>query len=169
MIYLFKILFPQDENFECEIAVKGSQTLAEADKAIRREFGYDEKEPASFVLVNNDWEIKEEFPSVDFENPGDKSPMEKVTFDDVAAKETKNLMYIFDMYSQRFFIFRLEEVTKEEEKLSYPLVFNLKGAVPVQTEFGIEETAEENPEDDDDFGFDDEDMFGYDEDDLSGL
>ncbi len=167
MLYLFKMLYPQDEEFEMDVAVRGDQTLWDLHTAIRNKLNFKEDEPASFLMVSDkDWSIRKEYPSVNFEEPGQDSPMKNITIADVAGRAKQKLLYLFDMFSERYFVLDFVSTADEEKGLEYPVFFNEKGEIPDQTFYDFDLGNGEDEEDEDEFGFNDDDMYGFDENDL---
>ena len=169
MLYLFKMIYPQDEDFEMDVAVKGNQTLWDLHTALVKKLNFDEGQPASFLMVSDkDWSIRKEYPSMDFEDPEKDSPMKAVTIADVVGRERQKLLYLFDMFSERYFVLDFVSTADEEKGLEYPVFFNETGKIPDQTfyDFGLDDPDGDDNEDDDEFGFNDDDMYGLDENDL---
>jgi len=165
------MLYPQDENFSMDVAVKGNQTLWDLHEALIKKLNYDPGQTASFLMVSeDDWSIRKEYSSINFENPADESPMKRITITDVISRKKQKLMYLFDMFSERFFIFEFVSEYEENKDMEYPILFNEKGQTPDQTfyDFDIEKENHQNAEDDDEdeFGFNDDDMYGFDENEL---
>ena len=166
MLYLFKMLYPQDEEFEMDIAVKGNQTLWDLHVAIRDKLNFKADEPASFLMVSDkDWSIRKEYPSVNFEDPTQDAPMKNITIADVVGRAKQKLLYLFDMFSERYFVLDFVSTADEEKDLEYPVFFNEKGKIPDQTFYDFD-LGDNGEEDEDEFGFNDDDMYGLDENDL---
>ncbi len=170
MLYLFKIEYPQETKFTMQVAIKDTQTLWDLHQAIQQKLNYDPGQMASFLIVDEKEFIQqEEYPSINMENLSEDSPMKTVSIDNIAKRKGQKLIYLFDMFSERFFVLDLIATSEEEDtKLSYPYLFNEQGVPPDQTFFdmGIENDSQKNIDDDDEFGFDDDDMYGIDEDDV---
>ena len=162
------MLYPQNKNFEMDIAIKDSQTLWDLHIAIKNKLNFKSEEPASFLLVSEkNWSIKKEYPAINFENPNEEPLIKKITIADVVGRKKQKLLYLFDMFSERYFVLNFVSTTEEEKTLKYPLFFNEKGNPPTQTFYDLElDTNSKDDLDDDEFGFNDDDMYGYDENDL---
>ena len=172
MLYLFRILYPNDENFSIDVFVKGKQTLWDLHNAISKKFKYDNHEATSFLLVSeDDWSIKKEYPAIDYDDMSKESPMKAVTIADVAGRAKQKLLYLFDMFSERYFVLNFISTADEKEEFEYPYFFNEKGQVPDQTFYDFDLDSNENidaeeDDEDDEFGFNDDDMYGIDENDI---
>ncbi len=169
MLYLFRMLYPQDEDFSMDIVVKGKQTLWDLHNALTKKLNYDNHEAASFLLVSeDDWSIKKEYPAINFNDPSKDSPMKDITISDVVGRAKQKLLYLFDMFSERYFVLEFVSTTDEQKELEYPFFFNEKGQVPDQTFYDLDlgNTQEDIDENEDEFGFNDDDMYGIDENDI---
>lgn len=138
MIFNFRMLSDEDENFLRDYEIPYSLTLKDFHNFICDDLEYDQYEMSSFFLSDNQWQKLQEFTiddmgmeSVDdgFPSP---IPMENITLGEIIHDKFQRLLYVFDVYEDRAFFLELLEAKKESDGVEYPRVQLANGEAPDQ-------------------------------------
>ncbi len=134
MVYKFRIISNENENFFRDIEIKKSSTFFEFHQIIQDSVNFDKTQIASFFISNNKWEKGEEITLMDMSD-FDKSKvhvMHKTKLSDFIKQKTDKLIYIYDFFSERGFYIELMNIAKPEKNIKYPVLANGKGKAPKQ-------------------------------------
>lgn len=166
MNYKLSITSPEDASFLCEIAINGEQTFQELHDKIIEALNYDGSQMASFFMLDNSKNRSQEISLVEMDDNLDEDTlvMDKTTIREVVATNCTELEYVFDFFADRYFSISVDgEYTAPLKQ--YPCCLKVKGTIPEQTDFNMEDewSMEETKEEDDfddsfmeEFGSDDE-------------
>ncbi len=177
MIFKFKALSAEDDNFVRDYELRYDATLLDFHKFICEDLGFDEEEMASFFLSNEAWEKQREFTLVDMDEDEDSEEddgpvsMDKVLLANIVRQKCERLIYTFDLLNDRCLFIQLIESHKGNKNMEYPCVALSEGEAPIQ--YGEEregaiydemmsEFDGEYSDSFDDLGFDAFDDGGYD-------
>ena len=169
MIYKFRLLSDEVEDFRRDIEIDSDATFHELHKAILEATGYNDDQMTSFFLCDDRWEKEQEITLEEMGSRSDEDSwvMRETIIGDMIEEEKQHLLYVFDPLADRVFFIELSKI-KYGENLESPRCTKSIGAAPVQT-LDFEEIMKKNTPvasdlddlDDDFYGSD-----GYNDDDL---
>lgn len=176
MVYKFRIVSDEVDNFKREIDIDADDTFLSLRNAICDSVGYDKNQMSSFFLCDNSWEKEKEITLEDMgsDSSVDAYLMEDTVISDFVEDEGQRLIFTFDYLTDRSFFMELKEV-EPGVSIDAPLCTLSKGNPPAQTvnldEFDstIDAAAAKAAASADSDIFGDEFGDGYDDDDLAGL
>lgn len=170
MIYKFRILSDEVEDFRRDIEIDSEASFLDLHKAILESVSYPDDQMTSFFICNGNW-IKET--EITLEDMGSLSEdenyvMKDTIIGDLIEDEKQRLLYVFDPLADRVFFMELSKIEFGKD-LDEPRCVKSIGDAPQQI-LDFEEVMSKTPvvssEDyDDDFYGND----GYNDDDLDGL
>ncbi|MBR6647772.1 MAG: hypothetical protein IKL29_00105 [Bacteroidaceae bacterium] len=172
MIYKFRLLSDEVEDFRRDIEIDSEASFLDLHKAILQCVSYPDDQMTSFFICNDSW-IKEM--EITLEDMGSRSDednyiMEETIIGDYIEEEKQRLLYVFDPLADRVFFMELSKIEFGKD-LDEPRCVKSIGEAPKQT-LDFEELMSKNPvattdsdEFDDEFG----DIDGYNDEDLDGL
>jgi Plasmid pRiA4b ORF-3-like protein len=169
MIYKFRLLSSEKDDFIRDFEVIASQTFYDLHMAIQKNCKYDPSQIASFFICNNDWEKETEITL--FEIPEERGKitlaMEKSVFLDYIKEIKQKLVYVFDVFNERAFFIELVGIRDDDTSTLYPRCTLSEGSPPVQIMLDgplpETESNEESDEEDLNESCDDESLEGEDE------
>ena len=162
MVYKFRLLSDEVEDFRRDIEIDPDATFMELHEAILKSAGYPDDQMTSFFICNEKW-IKEV--EITREDMGSMSEEENYTMadtviGDLVEEEKQKLMYVFDPLGDRVFYMELSKV-EFHRNIDEAVCTRSIGDAPVQT-LDFEELMSKNPVvgSDDEFS---EDFYGSDD------
>ena len=172
MIYKFRLLSDEAEDFRRDIEIDSEATFLDLHKAILESVGYPDDQMTSFFICNDNW-IKEQ--EITLEDMGSRSDednyvMSETVIGDFFEEETQRMMYVFDPLADRVFFMELSKIVFGKD-LDEPRCVKSIGEAPQQT-LDFEELMSKNPAgvtESDEFS---DEFYGsdsYDDEDLDGL
>ena len=172
MIYKFRLLSDEIEDFRRDIEIDSEATFLELHKAILASVNYPDDQMTSFFICNDNW-IKEQ--EITLEDMGSRSDednyvMAETIIGDFIEEEKQRVMYVFDPLADRVFYMELSKIEFGKDIEEARCVKSI-GEAPQQT-LDFEELMSKTPagvSDSDDYG---DDFYGsdaYDDEDLDGL
>lgn len=136
MIFKFKALSTEDENFERDYEIKYDSTLHDLHNFICEDLGYDKDEMASFFMSNKNWEKLQEFTLIDMLDSGydEEGPMsmDSVILGQIIREKHQRLIFTFDLLNDRALFIELIQSHKGDPEEDYPLCSLSQGEAPVQ-------------------------------------
>lgn len=178
MVYKFRLLSDEAEDFRRDIEIDSEATFLELHKAILESVNYPDDQMTSFFICNDNW-IKEV--EITREDMGSRSDEDNYTMSDtvigeLVEEEKQHLIYVFDPLGDRIFYMELSKIEFGKDTDCARCVKSV-GNPPVQV-LDFDELMSKNPvsttidEDiDDDFygadGYNDEDLDGLDFDNIA--
>ena len=133
MIYKFRIVSDEVDNFKREIAIDADATFLSLRNAICESVGYDKGQMNSFFLCDNGWEKGKEITLEDMgsDSSEDVYLMDESVISDFIEDEGQRLIFVFDYLTERAFFMELK--TAEPGKhLQDPLCTLSMGQAPAQ-------------------------------------
>lgn len=133
MIYNFRVVSDEVDNFRRDIQIDADATFLDLRNAIYNSVGYDKNLMCSFFICDNEWEKEREITLEDMglDASEDSYLMEDTILSDEIEDEGQRLMLTFDYLNDRSFY--LEMKTSEPGKsLMEPLVASAMGQAPQQ-------------------------------------
>lgn len=131
MIFNFRIVSDEVDNFKREIQIDSTATFLDLKKAICDSVGYDSGQMSSFFLCDDQWEKEKEITFEDMDtDPGqDVWLMDETALDELILDDGQKLLYVFDYLTDRcFFIEMTKAITGR--KLRDPLCTLSMGTPP---------------------------------------
>lgn len=172
MIYKFRLLSDEVEDFRRDIEIDSDASFHDLHKAILESVNYPDDQMTSFFICNDNW-IKEI--EITLEDMGSRSEedtyvMSETIIGDLVEEEKQHLMYVFDPLADRVFFIELSKIEFGKD-LKEPRCVKSLGEAPTQLiDFdALMSKSNTSTGVSDDYN---EDFYGsdeYDEDDLDGL
>lgn len=133
IIFKYRMLSDESDNFVRDFEVYPDMTLAEFHDFVRRALRYDDA-MVSIFKSDAEWRPVEEFSQLDM---GDDMPGAPRCMDSVRLMEVNNdfhdrLIYTFDMLNNRSYYLELIDMQRPNAELSYPRVAFEHSPVPDQ-------------------------------------
>ena len=135
MVYKFRIISDEVDDFLREIKIDAESSFYDLHKAILQSVGYKDDQMTSFFICDDDWEKETE---ITLEDMGESSSEEDIyvmrdtRLDELLEEQKQNMIYVFDPLSERVFFIELSGIItgKTLEKAVCSLK---KGEAPEQT------------------------------------
>jgi len=134
MLYRFRLISNEEEDFLRDFEVSGTHTFYDFHMAIQNEMKYDKSQISSFFLCNEDWEKEREitlFGLSDEEIP-ELLIMDKEKIGDHIHEKKQKLLYVFDVFNERSFYIEVLDILKEPALPSPPRCCKSRGHAPQQ-------------------------------------
>ncbi len=132
MVFQFRMLSDENDNFVRDYEVMYDMTLYDFHKFILDSLGYDNC-MASFFTADDRWEKIHEYTAEDMgEENGFTSPMGDITLGQIIHNNRDRLIYLFDMFADRAFYLELTGAKKPEKGFEYPRVMFENAPAPDQ-------------------------------------
>ena len=174
MIFNFRLVSDEVDNFKREIEIDADDTFLDLRNAICDAVQYDRSEMCSFFLCDDSWEKEKEITLEDMGTDSDEDTylMDECILSDYLDDEGQKLMFVFDYMTDRAFFLQLKKIITGKS-LKDPVCTLSMGKAPDQhidmkrfeAEIDAKAAKQASLED---FGEDfDED--GYNEDELTDL
>lgn len=149
MIYLFRVVSDEDQNFYRDVVAEGSDTFLELHQVMQENLGYDACQLASFFITNEMWEKQKEITLIDMmQDPAlGTTTMDQVTLDEFLKEISQRMIYVFDFFAERAFFIELIEMSDETSMKETPFVAQGRGDPPAQLDFDLlADDGEESPD-----------------------
>ena len=132
MIYKFRIVSQESQNFQLEVVLDCRHTFFDLHSLIQKSVGYESHQLASFFVSDQKWKKLVEISMLDLGiNGAAYYIMQKTKLQDLLQTEGQQLIYTFDFLNDRSFLIELTGVIMEKN-LNEPFVTLKKGDAPVQ-------------------------------------
>jgi len=134
LIYKFRLISNEKEDFIRDFEVRSDQSFYDLHQTIQKNLHYDQSQIASFFLCNDQWEKEQEITLFDLsDEPGQKTMvMDSTIFSDHIRKLKQKLLYVFDVFNERAFFIQVAEIKEDSPGKSYPACTLSKGSPPAQ-------------------------------------
>lgn len=125
MIYRFRMLTDENDNFVRDFEIESNATLLDLHEFILQMLGYDPC-MASFFTADDRWEREQEYTFMDMgEGMGDAGlglpkPMNTARLEDVLTYLYARLIYLFDPFNERAYFMELIEAKEPQKGMTYP-------------------------------------------------
>ena len=142
MIYKFRIVSDEVDNFRREICIDSDATFLDLHDAILDSVGFTKDQMTSFFICDDDWEKKTEITLVDMGKDSDEDTwiMSSTRLSDLIEDEGQRLVFVFDYMTDRMFFMELKEIEPGKD-LDAPICTR-KGKSPA-TGHGLRRVGEE--------------------------
>ena len=133
MIYKFRIVSDEVDNFKLEIAIDSDDTFLRLRNAILEAVGYSKDQHDSFFIRSDDWTKEKEITLTDMDTDSDEDLwiMEDTQLSEVIEDEGQKLIYVFDYMTERCFFMEMKEIVTGKTLLD-PLCQRKEGKAPEQ-------------------------------------
>lgn len=174
MIFCFRIVSDEVDNFKREIQIDADATFLDLHNAICDSVGYDKNQMSSFFLCDSNWEREREITLEDMGMDTDAYLMDDTILSDYIDDEGQRLVFVFDYMTDRAFFMEMKS-SVTGRNLKDPVCTSSMGNPPAQTvdmdEFDakIDAKAARAAADDIDEDFYGSDEFNEDEFDAAGF
>ena len=136
MIYRFRLLSAENDEFIREIDIDGDQTFLEFSKSILESVDFDASYLSSFFTVNENWEKETEISpfesNIDEDSNVQSYVMDVTMIREIVKEKKQKLVYVFDLISDRVFFIEFIEALKSKKDIKYPSCVYAKGNAPEQ-------------------------------------
>lgn len=138
MIFRFRALSDENDNFVRDWEVPYDMTLLDFHNYICKDLGYDSTSGASFFVSDANWEKLQEFTLFDMGLDEEEAPetMESAVLGQLIHKNNDRLIYLFDMFNDRSLFLELTATATAEEGVEYPRLTFAKSEAPAQFDAG---------------------------------
>ena len=142
MIYKFRIVSDEVDNFRREICIDSDATFLDLHDAILDSVGFTKDQMTSFFICDDDWEKKTEITLVDMGKDSDEDTwiMSSTRLSDLIEDEGQRLVFVFDYMTDRMFFMELKEI---ETGKTWTLLFALAKKESASTDHGFRGVGEE--------------------------
>lgn len=112
MIFNFRIVSDEVDNFKREISIDADDTFLKLKDAICESVGYDKNQMCSFFLCDNHWEKEREITLEDMGSDADQDIwlMEDSVLSDSIDDEGQRLIFTFDYMTDRSLFIELKKI-----------------------------------------------------------
>ena len=133
MIYKFRLLSDEVEDFRRDIEIDSDATFHDLHMAILEATGYNDDQMTSFFLCDDRWEKETEITLEDMGSRSDEDNliMRDTTICDMLEEEKERLIYVFDPLADRVFFMELSKI-KYGENIDEARCTKSIGEAPVQ-------------------------------------
>lgn len=172
MVYRFKLVSDEVDNFSREIEIDSESNFLQLRNAILESVGYSKDELDSFFLCDDDWQKEEEITLEDMGSSSDQDVwlMETTPLNEMIEEEGQKLIFVFDYMTERSFFMEMKEVIPGRN-LSEPVCTIKRGKAPAQ-DMDIKEFEKKiDTKASKEFDLDDEEFYGdshFNSDELNG-
>ncbi len=145
MIYKFRIVSDEIDNFRREISIDSEAYFIELQDVILESVNYTKDQMTSFFICDDDWEKKTEVTLMDMGKDSDEDSwlMASTRLSDLIEDEGQRLVFIFDYLTDRMFFMELKEAIPGKD-LDAPVCTRSEGDAPQQT-MDFEELEKKTP------------------------
>lgn len=133
MVYRFKIVSDEVNNFSREIEIDSDATFLQLRNAILESVDYSKDELDSFFICDDNWEKREEITIEDMGSASDQDIwlMADTPVSDLVEEEGQRLIFVFDYLTERSFFMELRKILTGKT-LKDPLCTRKEGKAPAQ-------------------------------------
>lgn len=133
MVYRFKLVSDEVENFSREIEIDSEASFLQLRNAILDSVGYSKDELDSFFLCDDEWQKEEEITLEDMDTSSDQDLwlMETTPLYEMIEDEGQKLIFVFDYMTERCFFMEMKEAVPGRN-LDAPICTLKKGKAPSQ-------------------------------------
>lgn len=133
MIFNFRIVSDEVDNFRRDIQIDADATFLELRNAIYDSVGYDKNQMCSFFICDDDWEKEREITLEDMglDSSEDAYLMEDTILSDEIEDEGQRLMLTFDYMNDRSFYIEMKK-SETGRNLMDAFVTTSMGTAPAQ-------------------------------------
>jgi hypothetical protein len=118
MIYKFRIISGENEDFIREITINSHATFFDLHTFLVKELDYDKSQMTSFFLTDQNWHKEVEVTLIDMTDGQDPDikVMDNTNLGQLITEKKQRLLYVFDQFAERALFLELFEITDGEIK-----------------------------------------------------
>ena len=133
MVYKFKLVSDEVNNFAREFEIDSSATFLQLRNAILDSVDYSKEDFNSFFLCDDDWEKHEEITLEDMGSSSDQDiwVMGDTPLNELIEEDGQKLLFVFDYMTERAFFMEMKE-SFPGRTLSDPICVLKQGKAPAQ-------------------------------------
>ena len=133
MIYTFRIVSDEVDNFKREVQIDANATFLDLRNVIADSVGYDKGQFSSFFICDDGWERGQEISLEDMgsDSSEDVYIMEDTPISDFIEDEGQRLVWVFDYMTDRMFFIEMKK-SVPGKNLMDPLCSIAVGKAPAQ-------------------------------------
>ena len=170
MIYKFRIISGENEEFIREVAIDSQATFLDLHNFIVQELGYDKSQITSFYITDRNWNKETEITLIDMtgEENSQLRVMDQTKLGELITEKKQRLLYVFDPFTERALFMEMYQI--EDKTIEQPKCIRRRGTPPPQFDqdaiknIDIDELEDNELKEDDIFPDDDENgMTSFDE------
>ena len=134
MIYKFRLVSDEVDNFKREIEIDADSTFIKLRDAIDKAVGYEPSQMCSFFICDDGWEKGREITLEDMglDSSEDMYLMDETVISDMVEDRGQRLIFVFDYLTDRSFFLELKE-TRPGEYLDEAVCTAKRGTPPPQS------------------------------------
>ena len=134
MVYKFRLLSDEVEDFRRDIEIDSDATFLDLHTAILEAAGYPDDQMTSFFICNDKWIKEKEITREDMGSVSEEESyvMEECVLGDHVEEEKQKLMYVFDPLGDRVFYMELSKI-RFGENCDKAVCTKSVGEAPAQT------------------------------------
>ncbi len=134
MVYKFRLLSDEVEDFRRDIEIDADATFIELNNAILECVGYPDDQMTSFFICNERWIKQVEITREDMGSMSEEENyiMAETVIGDLVEEEKQKLMYVFDPLGDRVFYMELCKIEFGKE-IDAPVCTRSVGEAPAQS------------------------------------
>lgn len=134
MVYKFRLLSDEVEDFRRDIEIDSDATFLDLHKAILESVGYPDDQMTSFFICNDKWIKEKEITREDMGSMSEEDSyiMEECVLGEHVEEEKQKLMYVFDPLGDRVFYMELSKI-RFGESCDKAICTKSTGEAPAQT------------------------------------
>lgn len=112
MVYKFRLLSDEVEDFRRDIEIDSDATFLDLHKAILESVNYPDDQMTSFFICNDKWIKEMEITREDMGGMSEEESyvMEECVLGNIVEEEKQKLMYVFDPLADRVFYMELSKI-----------------------------------------------------------
>lgn len=144
MVYKFRLLSDEVEDFRRDIEIDSDATFIELNKAILESVNYPDDQMTSFFICTDRWIKEIEITREDMGSMSEEENyvMAETVIGDLIEEEKQKLMYVFDPLGDRVFYIELSKIEFGKD-IDAPVCTKSVGEAPAQT-LNFEELMSKN-------------------------
>ena len=145
MVYKFRLLSDEVENFRRDIEIDADATFIELHNAILESVNYPDDQMTSFFICNDRWVKEMEITREDMGSMSEEENyvMADTVIGDIIEDEKQKLMYVFDPLADRAFYMELNKIEFGKD-IDAAVCVKANGEAPAQT-LNFEELMSKEP------------------------
>jgi len=133
MVYKFRILSDEADNFTREIAISSEASFLDLHNAIIDSVGYAKDQMSSFFICNDEWEKETEITLIEMDSSPevDSWIMESTKLDEFIEDEGQKILYVFDYLTERAFFIEAFQFVPGKDLAKAKCILS-EGDAPIQ-------------------------------------
>ena len=164
MIFKFRILSAEVNDFVRDFEIRSDQTFYDFHKAIQETLNWDKSQMASFFLSNDEWQKGTEITLMEMfdDEFSENIVMDVALMSEFIKEKYQKLLYVFDFFTERYFFVEMVQSYKNTDE-EYPRCVKSEGEPPLQVlieDYLTDSNSDYDMDDDiEDLGFENIDDF----------